>query len=127
MAPLEENIFNLCKSQLKVIEAGFHHKAIIAQDFGPYQLDVKSAIQFGGGFDTTANGILVETKKNHKDWHGAIKKLVNNPEMIKTLQDNLFASVKDTYSIDKVSETRKNLYLKLVANKKPKEVLQEKN
>ena len=122
LAPLEENLFNLCKSQLKVIESGFHHKAIIAQDFGPYQLDVKSAIQFGGGFDSTANGILVETKKNHRDWHGAIKKLVNNPEMIKILQDNLFASVKDTYSVDKVSETRKNLYLKLVANKKPKEV-----
>src|ERR1044072_9429346 len=36
LAPLEENIFNKVKSQLKVIEAGFHKKAIIAQDFGPY-------------------------------------------------------------------------------------------
>ena len=124
LAPLEENMFNQCKSQLKVIEAGFHHKAIIAQDFGPYQIDVKSAIQFGGGFDTTANGILVDSKKNHKDWYGAIKKLINNPDMVKTLQDNLFASVKDTYSINKVTEDRKNLYLKLVATKKPNMVLE---
>jgi hypothetical protein len=58
LAPIEENMFNKCKSQLKVIEAGFHHKAIIAQDFGPYQIDLKNAIQFGGTLDLTANGMV---------------------------------------------------------------------
>jgi hypothetical protein len=28
---------------------------------------------FGGGFDLTANSILVDTAKNGKDWYGAIK------------------------------------------------------
>ena len=42
LAPIEDNIFNKVKSQLKVIEAGFHHKAIIAQDFGPYKIDLKN-------------------------------------------------------------------------------------
>lgn len=35
LAPLKESIFNKVKSQLKVIEAGFHKKALIAQDFLP--------------------------------------------------------------------------------------------
>jgi len=114
LAPLEENIFNKVKSQLKVIEAGFHKKALIAQNYGPYQIDLNHAIKFGGEFDTSANAILVDSTKNHKDWFGAIKKLVNNPEMITTLQNNLFDTVKDTYSINKVTEKRRELYLNLV-------------
>lgn len=117
LAPLEENIFNKAKSQLKVIEAGFHHKAIIAQNFGPYKLDVKNAIKYGGGFDLEANGILVDSSKNNKDWYGAIKKLITNPEIITTLQENLYETVKDTYSMDKVTEQRRALYLELT-NKK---------
>lgn len=118
LAPLEENIFNKAKSQLKVIEAGFHHKAIIAQNFGPYKLDIKNAIKYGGGFDLTANGVLIDTAKNSKDWYGAIKKLILNPEIITTLQENLYETVKDTYSMDKVTEDRRNLYLDLINKNK---------
>jgi glycosyltransferase involved in cell wall biosynthesis len=117
LAPIEENIFNKVKSQLKVIEAGFHHKAIIAQDYGPYQIDLKNTIQFGGGIDLTGNSILIESKKNHKDWYNAIKKLILNPELVTTLQENLYNTVKDTYSINKVTEDRCNLYKKLVFEK----------
>lgn len=114
LAPLEENTFNKVKSQLKVIEGGFHHKAIIAQDFGPYKIDLKNAIQYGGGFDETANAILIDSKKNEKDWYTAIKKLINNPEMVTKLQENLYNTVKDTYSMDKVTEQRRDLYLSLL-------------
>lgn len=117
LAPLEENIFNKVKSQLKVIEAGFHHKAIIAQDFGPYKIDLTNAIKYGGGFDETANGILIDSKKNHKDWYSSLKKLILNPEMISVLQENLYNTVKDTYSMDKVTEQRRELYLNLTKNK----------
>ena len=119
LAPLEENIFNKVKSQLKVIEAGFHHKAIIAQNFGPYKIDLSNAIKYGGGFDMTANGILVDSNKNHKDWYTSIKKLIQNPEVVTALQENLHNTVKDTYSMDKVTEERRALYLDLI-NKKTK-------
>ena len=119
LAPIEENIFNKVKSQLKVIEAGFHHKAIIAQDFGPYKIDLKNAIKFGGGFDETANGILIESRKNHKDWYTSLKKLIQNPEIIPILQENLHNTVKDTYSMERVTEQRKDLYLQLTKIKKP--------
>ena len=121
LAPIEEHTFNRVKSQLKVIEAGFHHKAIIAQDFGPYQLDIKNAVQFGGGFDSEGNGILIEKIKNHKDWYSSIKKLINNPDVVKTLQDNLHATIKDTYSMNKVTEERRALYLDLIAKKQASE------
>jgi len=117
LAPLEENVFNKVKSQLKVIEAGFHHKAIIAQNFGPYKIDLKNAVKFGGGFEEDGNGILIDTLKNHKDWYASIKKLIQNPEVVTQLQENLYNTVKDTYSLDKVTEQRKELYLDLVTKK----------
>jgi len=127
LAPLTENIFNKVKSQLKVIEAGFHKKALIAQNFGPYQIDLKNAAKFGGGFDETANSILVDTGKNHKDWYDSIKKLVKNPEIIPILQENLYNTVKDTYNINKVTESRRELYHSLVTKHKPELVLQTTN
>lgn len=125
LAPLVENTFNKVKSQLKVIEAGFHKKAIIAQNFGPYKIDLKNALTFGGGFDLSANAILVDSGKNHKDWYSAIKKLINNPELVSTLRDNLHETVKDTYSIDKVTEDRRNLYWSLIAKHKPELVVEK--
>lgn len=118
LAPIEDNIFNKVKSQLKVIESGFHHKAIIAQDYGPYQIDVTNAHQFGGAWDPTANGILIDPNKNHKDWYKSIKKLIETPELVKQLSDNLYETVKDTYSISKVTDDRRDLYKKLVSEKK---------
>jgi hypothetical protein len=100
-----------------VIEAGFHKKVIIAQNFGPYKIDLKNAFIKGGDFDETANGVLIDSVKNHKDWYTSIKKLVNNPEMIKVLQNNLNETIKNLYSIDKVTEDRRNLYHELVKNK----------
>ena len=117
LAPLEENIFNKVKSQLKVIEAGFHKKAIIAQNFGPYKIDLKNAIKFGGGFEEDGNGILIDSGKNHKDWYSSIKKLIQNPDVVKQLQENLYNTVKDTYSLDKVTEQRREIYLNLVKEK----------
>jgi len=121
LAPLEENLFNKVKSQLKVIEAGFHHKALIAQNFGPYQIDLKNTIQYGGGFDTNGNSILIDKTQNHKDWYTSIKKLINNPDLVKQLQDNLYNTVKDTYSMNKVTENRRKLYIDLVAKQKAKQ------
>jgi len=57
----------------------------------------------------------VDTNKNHKDWYDSIKKLVKNPEIITVLQENLHNTVKDTYSLNKVTESRRELYFTLVA------------
>lgn len=114
LAPLVENTFNKMKSQLKVIEAGFHKKAIIAQDFGPYSLDIVNAIEYGGLVNENGNGVLISTRKNTKDWVSTIKRMIKEPELVTQLQNNLHNSVKDIYSLEAVSDTRKELYLNLV-------------
>jgi glycosyltransferase involved in cell wall biosynthesis len=117
LAPLETNIFNEMKSQLKVIESGFHKKAMIAQNFGPYTIDLENAYIKGGQIDDTKNALLVETYRNHKSWHQYIKKLIEKPELVKKLADNLHKTVVNKYSLDVVTANRKKYYEKLVKEK----------
>jgi glycosyltransferase involved in cell wall biosynthesis len=123
LAPLSEHLFNKVKSQLKVIESGFHKKALVAQDFGPYQIDLVNAYQkpekkkAHPTFNKDANAYLVPSHKNHKQWYQHLKKLITNPEQIELLSNNLYETVKDTYSIEAVSKQRRELYLNLL-NKK---------
>jgi hypothetical protein len=117
LVPIEENMFNKVKSQLKVVEAGFHKKAIIAQNFGPYTLDIDHAWKSGEGIGE-GNGLLVDSIKNHKDWYKSIKRLVTSPEKIKELGESLYKTVNERYHIDVVTEKRKDLYLKLIDEKK---------
>jgi len=118
LAPLKESMFNKVKSQLKVIEAGFHKKALIAQDFGPYQIDIKNVYKRGGELDLTGNGILIPTNKNHKFWFRHLKMLIEKPELIKILGENLYNTVNHHYDIEAVCKERRNLYLKLIKEKK---------
>ena len=113
LAPLQENTFNKVKSQLKVVEAGFHKKAIIAQDFGPYKIDIQHAWESGEGIGE-GNGLLVDSHRNHKDWYKYIKHLINHPEKIKQLGDSLYETVTKKFHIDVLTEKRKDLYLQLI-------------
>lgn len=114
LAPLESNIFNKVKSQLKVIESGFFKKPIIAQNFGPYTIDLKNVFQKGGTLDENGNSFMVDHVKNHKDWIKYITLFVQNPELIEKIGNNLYNTVSNKYSMDKVTEDRRNLYLELV-------------
>lgn len=129
LAPIKDHIFNKCKSQLKVIEAGFHKKALIAQDFGPYTIDLVNVIEYGGTINENGNAILVEPRKNHKDWLKAIKFLHKNPDMIKKMGENLFKTVNEKYHIDVVTKTRAEFYKSLVSGneKEVKEIVEHTN
>ncbi len=118
LAPLKESMFNKVKSQLKVIEAGFHKKALIAQDFGPYKIDINNVYQRGGELNEDGNAFLIPTEKNHKFWYSHLKKLINDPELITKLGENLYNTVNGTYDMKSVCEKRKELYKRLVSEKK---------
>lgn len=114
LAPLDTNSFNEVKSELKFAEAGFTKTAIICSNFGPYTIGSKSILQKGGTIDETGNCILIDPAQAHKAWAKAIKKLVDNPELIKLLQNNMYEHVKDIYDINKVTERRAQWYKEII-------------
>tara|TARA_R110002020_G_scaffold437376_2_gene647610 strand:+ start:834 stop:2141 length:1308 start_codon:yes stop_codon:yes gene_type:complete len=122
LAPVKEHMFNQMKSQLKVIESGFHKKALIASDFGSYQIDLVNAYERGGKINDKANSFLVPKTKNHKDWGKYLRLLYENPDLIVTLGENLYESVQK-YHIDVVTKNRSEFY-KTIVNDKEKEVEQ---
>jgi glycosyltransferase involved in cell wall biosynthesis len=112
LAPIQNHIFNRMKSQLKVIEAGFYKKALIASNVGPYTIDLKHALHQGKFTD--GNALLVNENNNHSDWAKNIKKLVDNPSMIVDLGERLYETVKDKYDLNQVTKTRSEFYKSLI-------------
>jgi glycosyltransferase involved in cell wall biosynthesis len=100
------------KSQLKVIEAGFYKKALIASEIGPYTIDLKHSLNNGNFVD--GNALLVDEHKNHSDWSKYIKKLIQNPNMITDMGERLYETVKDTYDLRNVTKNRAEWYKTLV-------------
>ena len=113
LAPLVENEFNSMKSELKVIEAGFYKKALIASDFGPYKMSTVNAWD-RGKFNDNGTALLIPSSKNHKLWFDHTKRLMNNPSMIEELGERLYESVKDKYHLKTTTEKRKDFYKQLI-------------
>jgi glycosyltransferase involved in cell wall biosynthesis len=112
LSPIKNHVFNLMKSQLKVIEAGFYKKAIIASNLGPYTIDLKHAINkngFGSG-----NALLVDENNNKYDWGKYIEKLMKNPNLITDLGESLYETVKDKYSLVTVTKNRAEFYKSII-------------
>jgi glycosyltransferase involved in cell wall biosynthesis len=105
-------MFNRMKSQLKVIEAGFYKKALIASEVGPYTIDLKHALK--NGQFTDGNALLVDDVRNHSDWAKYIKKLVQNPNMRIDMGERLYEHVSKHYSLDVVTKTRAEFYKSIV-------------
>jgi len=108
LAPIKPHIFNKVKSQLKVIEAGFYKKALIASDFGPYTIDLKHCLKNGEFVD--GNALLVDESRNHSDWAKYIKKLIQNPNMVKDMGERLYEHVSKRYDLAVVTKTRSEFY-----------------
>jgi len=88
------------KSQLKIIEAGFMQKAVIVSGVNPYLIDCVHM----------KNCLMVKPGRDFIDWHTSIRKLVKEKNLYEDLSWELHYYVKDRYHIDKVNETRKDLY-----------------
>jgi glycosyltransferase involved in cell wall biosynthesis len=114
LAPLNENGFNEVKSELKFIEAGFTHTAVIASNYGPYTIGSKNLFEKGGGINMEGNCVLIDERRAHKDWTKAIKKLVDNPDLITIMQNNMYDTVKDKYDINNVTAKRAEWYKSIV-------------
>jgi glycosyltransferase involved in cell wall biosynthesis len=112
LAPIKNHMFNRMKSQLKVIEAGFYKKAIIASNVGPYTIDLKHCLEHGNFVD--GNALLVNENRNHSDWAKYIEKLVKNPNMVKDMGERLYETVKDKYDLNNVTKDRRDFYSSII-------------
>lgn len=108
LAPIKNHMFNRMKSQLKVIEAGFYKKALIASNIGPYTLDLKHCLKNGEFVD--GNAMLVDENRNHSDWAKNIEKLMKNPNLVIDMGERLYETVKDKYDLNIVTKTRAEFY-----------------
>ena len=57
---------------------------------------------------------MVDTVKNHKDWYKHIKRLIDNPELVKDLGQKLHDTVYPKYALKTVTETRVEFYRQLI-------------
>ena len=112
LAPIKNHMFNRMKSQLKVIEAGFYKKAIIASNVGPYTIDLKHCLEHGNFVD--GNALLVNENRNHSDWAKYIEKLLKNPNMVKDMGERLYETVKDKYDLNNVTKDRASFYKSVI-------------
>ena len=65
---------------------------------------------------------------NHKDWFKD-EKLIENPELVDLLQNNLYNTVKERYHIDTVTKKRAEFYKSILQNneKEVEQLIEETN
>ena len=80
-----KNIFNSCKSELKLVEAGTTNKSIIISNVEPYSQHLIHE----------ENCLAVGQSQN---WYTHIRRLINDKELRKELADNLTAYVKINFN-----------------------------
>lgn len=103
IVPLQATIFNGLKSELKIVEAGWNKKPVIASNIKQYA----DVLKDGGG-------ILIDNKKIHKDMWPALLEYRNNPNKLVDDGEKLYEICQLQYNIDKVSEDRLGAYSLLI-------------
>lgn len=87
IAPLEENLFNRCKSNLKLLEYGACGYPVVCTDFGPYQGDMP----------------VVRVKNRFKDWVDAIRLMLANHDLRLDMAQRLQAEVRANWMLDQAA------------------------
>lgn len=105
--PMKNIEFNNCKSQLKLLEAGFFGKAVIVSEAYPYTMDAVN----------DENCLTVKPGQEHIGFYTAMRKLLNDPTEIQRLGRNLRTHVVEKYNMDKVNKIRYELYKELIRKK----------
>jgi glycosyltransferase involved in cell wall biosynthesis len=105
LAPLKSGVlFNLYKSQLKLIECGAHRTPIIASNYGPYTIDDIEKNEFG--FLVNEDDIM--------GWYDKMKYFVDNPGEITRMGNRLHEYVMDNYEIQVLNKKRIEIYKEIL-------------
>jgi hypothetical protein len=100
LIPLRDNRFNKLKSNLKLIESGFKKKACIVSNVHPYE-------------PMLVHGKNCLVVKHKNDWYKNMTKLIDNPNMIEDLSEQLYLDVQVQH-IDQIAEARFEAYKQIM-------------
>lgn len=105
IAPLENNKFNILKSELKQTECWSRKLPIVCSDIAPYNV-------YG---EHMVNCILIPDKKNNKKhWVKNLKKLILDQELRNKLGENLHKSFSKKFHLTNITKRRLDFYKKII-------------
>lgn len=96
-------LFNKAKSNLKIVESGFHKNAIIVSEIDCYDEIVHGK-----------NGLVVRNARSN-DWAKFMKKLIVEPALREDIASNLHEMVINKYNITNITNKRAEFYNKIKA------------
>ena len=96
VVPLVDNLFNNCKSELKVIEAAFKGKCVIASNVPPYTICLNEK-----------NSYLVNSSN---EFYDKMKRALNNPQEVVDKILALREDILPKYNLQRLSKYRREVY-----------------
>lgn len=94
--PLEDNRFNIYKSNLKILEAASNDSAVIVSDMEPYSsFPDRDLIMFG---------------TNTRTWYEHLEYCIKNPNFVRERGKALGEFTRSVYELSKVNEYRRQLF-----------------
>src|SRR5271155_5017110 len=100
LVPLENNNFNIYKSNLKILEAGSNDSAVICSDMEPYS--------------SFPNRDSVMFATNARSWYDHLLYCIKNPNFVVERGKQLGEFVRENYYLPKVNQYRKQLFESLI-------------
>lgn len=100
LAPLKENIYNQCKSEIKMVEAGMNSKVFVCQNYGIYSEHIQHGV----------NGFLID---DDNKWYDTLKALILHKGTRDRVSKNLHDYVETKFSLDSVARKRIQFYKSL--------------
>lgn len=103
LAPLQDNLFNRSKSNLRVLEYWAQKTAVIASAVRPYLECIVDG----------KNGLFAREKI---DWYRAMEKLILNPKLMKTLGANGYKTLVKDYNAETNAKKLYKIYQEIIKN-----------
>jgi len=104
LAPLKENKYNQCKSEIKMVEAGMNKKAFVGQSYGIYKEHITHGV----------NGFLVD---DDEKWYSILKALILDKGTRERVSQNLHEYVNPKFALDTIARKRVQFYKSLCNEK----------
>lgn len=104
LAPLEDTLFNRCKSEIKWIEAALVRVPTVASKIGAFDMMIEDGV----------TGILCDNITD--DWYNKLESLIVNQDTRKEIANNAYSYVMDNCTTAGTADEYKNFIKKVMEN-----------